>query len=75
MKTTVQVLSPSREFTTKAGGKAYLADATFDDEGARFPVGRARVYSDKPLQGGKAYVALLVSYDRDGARFSVRESR
>lgn len=75
MKVIVQVLSPSREFTTKAGGKAYVADATFQDDGARFPVGRARVYSDKPLVAGKPYTVTLVSYDRDGARFSARESR
>lgn len=74
MKSKVQVLAPSREFTTKAGAKAYVADATFDDEGARFPTGRARVYSDKPLNAGPV-VGLLVSYDRDGARFSVRENR
>lgn len=75
MKVQVNILAPSREFTTKAGGKAFVADATFEDDGARFPVGRARVYSDKPLAAGKPYLGLLVSYDRDGARFSVRESR
>lgn len=72
MTTTLNIINPSVEFTNKRGKSAFVADATFDDDGARYPQGRARVYSDKPLPVGKIR-ALLISYDEVGARFVVRE--
>lgn len=72
MKTVVDVLAPSREFHNKDGRQGYVADCTFNDEGARFVVGRGRVYSDSPLAKGAKVTAVLGSYDREGSRWWVR---
>lgn len=74
MKVKVQVLAPSEEFTTKSGNKSYRAPCSFEDVGARFPVGRGMIYSARSLPVG-GVEAVLVSYDRGEARLALRENR
>lgn len=74
MKIPVRLVSDSVEFQTKTGKKSYRAACTFEDDGARFPLGRGTLYSAQPLSvkacsGG--VTARLISYDRGEARFAV----
>lgn len=72
MKIPVRLVGDFAEFLTKSGKTSYRAPCTFDDDGARYPVGRGTVYASSPVDrkavsGG--VTARLISYDRGDARF------
>lgn len=74
MKVIVTLVGDSSPFTSKTGRSGFVTACQFEDDGARFPLGRGRIYSDAALDrkalGGKV-TARLVSYDRGEGRFSV----
>lgn len=70
----VTLLTATTPFTNKAGKSGHRAPCTFDDSGARYPLGRGTLYADHPIdcpKAGTVVDARLLSYDHGEARFAV----